>query len=777
MGTLTYTDLVEVDFEKLGAAVSDWKAARDALKTISDDARSGMLAKSDAARWGGLNATVTRDFVRKTADEIADLHTEANSIWNVLDDAHTELTALQRSVKNIASDAAQSNFRVRDHGDGTVDVDYAYPPGSHGAYSQDERMALGKQGRGFAEQINPKIRKAQGLDSDVQRALSKAHGSSVYNAGHADYDSLNDAQAEEAVQLARKGDDLTDKELAELNRLLRENAQEANGAFATTFYKGLGGPEKALEFYAQMSVQGTDDEASKTRLNAVQDLQRHMGVALANATQPDAPKGLDGRKFHLPGSWGAEFRKLGTQTIEWQPGMMNKPYGYQVLSGMLRYGNYDPEFINPIAEHVTQLHCEDPTRFLGNRPAGSDDLYGFNPSGKLGSGNDPLTGVLEALGHSPEASEEFFTDTPTKYNEDGTVDKNGDPGFSSYLDEFTKEDFHWNIDRNDFNLVGGEDAKEALNDGPNALGHALEAAATGRPYDSDATADAIRHTPERATLVQEIVAKFGDNPELIRHNENGDIDETSGPLYALRDSLGDITAEYMGDFQQTASGDNSSRKAFPSFGADASFDPAQLKAFLAEVGQDPDAYASITAAQQAYTTNVVDGVMNGNSESTVGMGERLRNATTPGGVIAGIMSEARADAIHDYHTASDKQYNDAAADNQKWVDRILSMGVDNTVGRVPIVGDAIGWASEDIQNSVMQSIQQDSTIESESESNRAYTKGRDAVSDAARAAVGAAASRSDLNYETIGDLKESAANGADAGHTSGATWEAAGDAS
>ncbi len=162
-----------------------------------------------------------------------------------------------------------------------------------------------------------------------------SHGDDAHNSGHSRYESLNDAQAERALELARKGDKMSDAELQEFNRLMRFNGREKDGEFATEFYKGLGGPEKALEFYAEMSIDGTNPDASKVRLNAMKDLQQNMGFALANATDPDT-------KSHLPASWGDDFRRLGTQQIGWEKGQWKKPYGYQVLGGLLRYGNYDP---------------------------------------------------------------------------------------------------------------------------------------------------------------------------------------------------------------------------------------------------------------------------------------------------------------------------------------------------------------------------------------------------------------------------------------------------
>ncbi len=249
---------------------------------------------------------------------------------------------------------------------------------------------------------------------------------------------------------------MNDKQYMELNSILRFNARDAD--FSTDFYQSLGGPKETLEFYGRMSLDGTVGD-NKERLALSRQLQRNMGLALASATDPD-------NKSHLPASWSSEFRKLGTQPIQLEPGSPNSPYGYQVLGGLLRYGNYDARFINPIAEHVVQLHNKDPYRFMNNKPmlGGADLDYGFNPSGKTGAGYDPLTSVLEGLGHSPEAAKRFFTDPPTAYNEDGTVDKDGTVGFDSYFDELNKKDFTWAPD----SLVhpGSDEAKHVRDMGP-----------------------------------------------------------------------------------------------------------------------------------------------------------------------------------------------------------------------------------------------------------------------------------------------------------------------
>ncbi|WP_225101303.1 DUF6571 family protein [Streptomyces sp. CoH27] len=690
--TFSFTDLVEVDLGKLATAVSDWKKAVDGLKKSAESARTGMQAKSDSARWAGVNATVTREFVAKTAKEVSDLHIEANSIYRVLEDGHTELESLQKQIKTaVQVDASNLGVRVEDIGEGRVRCFFPHIRGDSDERTQeqlDQRQAL-------EDRINGILAHAAEIDASVARALAKSHGNDPNNAGHSRYESLNDAEVEHALELAHKGKKMSDAELRELNELLRYNSAEKDGEFATEFYQGLGGPEKALQFYAEMSIDGTGGDATKTRLNAVQDLQRVMGYTLANATDPD-------HRNHLDPSWGAEFRRLGTQQIGWEKGQWNKPYGYQVLGGLLRYGNYDSRFLNPIAEHITQLHRKDPYFFLSNKPTGSPDTYGFNPSGQLGSGNEPLNSVLEALGHSPEAAEKFFSQPPTAYNEDGTIKKDGKPGFDSYLDLLTDKNFEWTMDTNSANVLADEDkAKTVMGYGPDALGHALEAATTGLPYGSDAVSPP--HSKEAADIFHKLVERYGGKPE--------DLDDSP-----LRDSLGNITADYMRDVQGAFMGDGGT--VVGTHGPSAhlgnldvetnpeGLSPGTLKNFLGAVGKDPDAYGAIITSQESVTTDLVNDGFH-DADKYKELAPEIANRVHAGGEIAGIMAESRTQAVVDEKIAEDAKFNEGVATADKWAGRIIGMGI----GKIPVGGEVAGWVVEDIQASVVENFTRDSSPE------------------------------------------------------------------
>lgn len=629
-----YMDLVEVGLDKLATAVSDWKSSVDNLKTAAENARNGMKAKSDKARWAGVNATVTRGFVTKTAKEIADLHTEADSIYRVLDDAHRELNSLQKQIKVAHGEVLKRGIRVDDYDDGTVRCVYPHIRGDTDVQTQEENEARVE----LEARISRILSHASEIDASVARALRKSHGNDPHNAGHSSYTSLDKAQVERAAELAKLGPKMTDKQFTELNSIMKWNAKDAD--FSTAFYKSLGGPEKSLEFYGRISLDGTEGD-DKERLALTRQLQRNMGTALASATDPD-------NKPHLPASWGSEFRKLGTQPIELYPGAPNSPYGYQILGGLLRYGNYDAKFINPIAEHVVQLHHKNPHFFMNNKPVigGADLDWGFNPSGKVGAGYDPLTSVLEGLGHSPEAAKKFFSDdmTPTVYNEDGTVKKGATLDYN-YYDELTKKDFEWPGD----SLVhpGSDEASHARDGGPDALGHALEAATLGYAYD-DPTPTLARDATS-AAIMEKVVQTYGD-PENVK-------DPSS-------DSLGRMGAAYIDDLNWGLN-ENRDDSLFVPKNPDghAQFGSSNAIKFLSSIGQHPDAYSEISVAQQIYGTSALEAQVNGDHINQPPAREIVRT----GAEIQGILDQSRADQVQAEGLAKDEAYNKSLQTKTEWI--------------------------------------------------------------------------------------------------------------
>ncbi|MDX3224761.1 hypothetical protein [Streptomyces sp. ME19-01-6] len=223
MGGLVYHDLVEVDLGKLGSAVADWKSAVEGLQKLMDDANSGLLKKSEGARWAGLNADVTRTFVKKTAKEFADLHKEAHSVWSILDDAHSQLTEIQSTIRSAVAQAQEIKLQVADNYDGTVK--FVYPLAPEGTYSKRDREVQQE----YIRHVNAKLARAIEIDGLVKGALAKIHGGDVYDAGHTRYNSLNDVAVERALTLASFGKDANAKQRAELRKLWDGLSPELRG--------------------------------------------------------------------------------------------------------------------------------------------------------------------------------------------------------------------------------------------------------------------------------------------------------------------------------------------------------------------------------------------------------------------------------------------------------------------------------------------------------------------------------------------------------------------
>ncbi|MGO4423877.1 hypothetical protein AB4Z54_35630, partial [Streptomyces sp. MCAF7] len=158
---------------------------------------------------------MTREFVRKTAKELRDLHREAKSIWSVLDDANTELRGIQRRARKLASDAAKEEpgLVVKDSGDGSVRVSETMCNITSDGQRTHDLI------KWYTDTITGLVTYAAEIDAAVCRALRASHGQDRHDAGHAVYTSLDEDMAPRAVELASLGDKATPQQRAQLRRL------------------------------------------------------------------------------------------------------------------------------------------------------------------------------------------------------------------------------------------------------------------------------------------------------------------------------------------------------------------------------------------------------------------------------------------------------------------------------------------------------------------------------------------------------------------------------
>ncbi|MEU9719076.1 hypothetical protein [Streptomyces sp. NPDC047976] len=675
---VTYENVLNAPIDKLATAVRDWQAMAAKLEELAEAARNGMKAKSDKAEWSGVTAGVARPFVDRTAKEFEDAAKEAEGVHRALAQGHDTFRSSRDRLRKIAEEEAPAaGFRV--DGKGKVEaLPLATDADRHAArHDPDYQESL----RVNRPRWQAEVDAAVDACDDVDRSLARLLGANLaddHDFTAPKYAGVTAEQAGRATDLARKGRDLSHAELAELNELLADNA--AKPEFATAFYANLG-PEGALRFFGTMATDthpyGRLDEQ---RLTDVQELQKNLGLNLATATRSTAEP-------HLPDGYAQELRRLGTQQIPLGRYEQNPPFGYQLLGGIMRYGNYDPKFLVPIAEHATQIHAKDPGFFDRGRHLGAGPGRNLlNPSGVNGAGYDPVVGFLEALGHSPAAAAEFFDpERPLHaYAPDGSV-RSGAPDLgkdakgrqvAGYLDFFADEGYRSTTDTTG---TSPADLAKARTYMPDALGHALEAAALGHAWDDPAPE--LHRTEAGARVMEAAVLTYGGDAGLLKHQEG------------LADSVGRMTAGYIDDVNRALDGKGDQSVFAP--GADgrqahATFERGEARDLLAALGQHPDAYATVSTAERVHTASVLESRTV--HDGTVDQG-RARSVVRTGAEVQGILDESRAEQVRAAGEKEHAAYEKAHERSSHWVEFGTTAAIAAGVAFLPATAAAAGAAA------------------------------------------------------------------------------------
>ncbi|MFE9173197.1 hypothetical protein ACFYNZ_27670 [Streptomyces kebangsaanensis] len=677
---LKYEDIVDAPVAKLKAAVDDWSEMAGKLDKLATDARDGMKKKADRAAWEGVNAGVTKAFIGKTAKEFADAVAEAKGVKRVLEEGYAAIKKAKDDLVNIRDHEGPA-AGIRVDGNGKVTARYPLSENEAARHDPDYSELLREEMRNvesWQKRIDLIVDNCNDTDLALKNTLeANATGRKDFSAPT--YTKLDQEEAARAAALAAKGRDITHAELQQLNELLKDNRSSVE--FSRNFYEKLG-PEKSLAFFGQLSTDTYEyGKVDPERLKDVQELQKNLGLNLATASHDK----------EFTDKWGPELRKLGTERIPLAKHDYGGPFGYQLLGGIMRYGNYDAKFLNPIAEHVAQLHQKDPYMFADNKVVNSPFKNPFNPSGVNGAGYDPATAMLEALGNSPEAAKKFFADPPTAYNEDGTVnhgatadlgkDKDGE-AIDNYLDFFSNEKWE---SFPDVNSLDQKELKASLDQMPDALGHALEAATLGYPA-GHPDAGVVRDA-DNAAVMQKVMEKYGADPGLLKEHHE-----------AMADSLGVMGAGYIDDINWALAKNDPDSVFAPGKNPDGHISFADtadgngrsvVRGFLSTLGQHPDAYATVSTAEQVYTRSALEGTVGPDGKISEGA---ARATVRVGAEVQGMLDQSRADQVEATNLKTHEDYEKAVAKRAGWVEFGAAAGIAAGVAFLPATA-AVGTAA------------------------------------------------------------------------------------
>ncbi|MFD3547416.1 hypothetical protein ACFWUW_17755 [Streptomyces sp. NPDC058655] len=751
---LTYENVINAPVDKLQTAATDWQAMAGKLDEMARAARDGMKAKADKAQWSGVTAGVAREFVAKTAKEFEDAAKEAKGVHAVLADAHATFKAARDQLKKLAAEAPAAGFQV----DATGRVS-ALPLATEGErnaarHDPDYQATLRANRDAWQTRIDRAVEDAADADASLCRVL-QANLGDPHDFSGPTFQTLDAEQAARAAGLMKKvtgegGTARNVEALRELEDLLDDNREDPE--FATGFYRTVG-PEGTLEMYAKMSLDATGlGPIGKDRALMVANIQSDMGAMLGLATHKDVPN-------HLDAAWTTGLMKAGRREMDEVTGGVTKIYGYQALGALIREGKYDTEFLTSVGRDMVAMDRENPNAWEYMTPMSMDMVLNQGEGG--GRGFYPLTGLMEALGNNPDAATAFFNEpVRADSNHDGIVTEDDKAIGGQHGKEQGMVDYM--LDKKPH--MDGFDTKPNgdLHPAQQAVGDALMAAVSHRsPGDDDSPP--VPHTKEMAAVMERVVAKIGDDPELVAKAPDS---KTDAPLADLSGHFGQMAAEYMPDLQASAENGGGQIKVS---GEMAEFNKSDMARFLGAVGQDPGAYGAMTNANQAFTGVLVNDLIvhrgdNGLVDAAIG------NAVHPGGEIAGMLTEARAQNMHADAAHKAEEYVKGVEDNAKWINRGITAAGGKYIELVPLAGDVVEWVQEDVTEHFVDGAKKDAeklTGDKEKDVSRMYADAQTRASDAARSAVTNAAQGMGLSQTDVDVLAGAASRETTNGHSAG----------
>ncbi|MFE5023535.1 hypothetical protein ACFRAO_09520 [Streptomyces sp. NPDC056656] len=691
---MDFDALYHANFKLLDDAVEDWGLLVGNLDKLENQAEDGLHKAANKASWAGVNAQVTKEFIGKTAGEFTDAHTQAKTIHSILGDTVGELRRYHEDLQKAISRGQKKNLTVTSTGDGgfTVHAAKEHTPPEH---DQSEVTAL-------RDEVQKILDKATESDSSASKVLKAIADQSELGFSDAKYKNRDEAAAaikaaEELAKIAKKNpEDLTVKDFDRINAGLKKYKNDE--LFSERFATALG-PQKTMEFWAGINDPGVNWDVGHDRRDQLDDLQRNLGMTLAKASQSDSTA-MD--------NWRRNVIDLGDKPIYGDKG---GPMGFQVMSNLMRTGDYDDQFMK---DYGTKLMATE--RILTGNGEHDNSAWqhvgGDQTLNRIGkdSGADPLTGYLKGLSNSPAAATDFFNeeyvskdDSPFERDTDDDNEYKGKVALSNFQYLFEEREWPQETDS-----VG-----DAINTGKNNLALALEAATTGHPAGEFPTGDTPAHSASQAKLVESIFSSVSENPERL--SKNG----------YMSDSMGEISAEYMPDIHRGLhAGDASEKQLFPNAGSTAELKEKDITRFLYTVGRSPEGYAAVNLGQASYTTQLMHHhfqnpglyAADPHFDQDQRLQQGINGIARTAGTIEGLIGGGRSLESEIEGAGKDEEYNSAIESAGTWGGSIVGIGIG--VGTAPMLGPGgiataglAGTAATEIISSITDGSMHDSSGE------------------------------------------------------------------
>jgi hypothetical protein len=695
---MDFDTLRNANFKLLDGAVEDWSTLVKHLETLKKDAEDELHQAANKADWAGVNAQVTKEFIGKTAGEFSDAHAQATTIHKVLDDTRNELKGYHRQLVDAIEGGRKNDLTVVGFEGGFTVTTNVLPEArtQRDKDNQAEITALRDQ----LQKILDKATESDNSAKTVLQAIADQSKLGFSDVSYKDRDGAVDAikKADELARLAKKNpEDLTVKEFDQLAVGLKRYGNDV--LFAERFATALG-PQKTLEFWAGVTDPRRGNyDLFHARRDELDDLQRNLGMTLANATQSDSIAMTE---------WKRAVIDNGDKLIYGDKG---GPMGFQVMSNLMRTGDYDDQFLK---DYGTKLMATE-RKFTGNGDHANTVWFQQMPSDPnlnwIGedSGNDPLTGYLKGLSNSPDAATGFFNqEFISKDDPDNPFERDSDDE-NTYKGRDTLSNFQYLFEEREWPEETDSKGNE-LHTGKNNLALALEAATTGHPAGELPGPDTPAHNREQAKLMESLVASIADNPERLTKSGY------------MSDSIGQITSEYLPDINRSMTDvkrDPDSdkwqemEKLYPVEGVEAKLDHISVSKLLFAVGQNPEGYAAVEVGQKAYMGKLFDHHLNPDlpdgKRLTDDEGLLVSQIAGRSGEVSGTLALGAQEYIGDTASNKDKDYEHSVAQKKNLISGTVGtvVGVGTSFVATPWIGAAAGGGAGTVTSMVLESVFKD----------------------------------------------------------------------
>ncbi|EHM29795.1 MULTISPECIES: hypothetical protein [Streptomyces] len=177
--TLNYQDVVTADLSFFTDVAGAWKKMGERFGELKTDYAQNVQAMLTNGNWQGEAFGAQQNSAAATAFEFGAAKAEALAIASLLTDAQTELTRLQKAVKELVADAEKKDYTVDNAGKATyVGYDnlsaqekYAFQHDpDHTRLLADAR----EKAQGWTDTIAKAVKAVDDADQSVKRALSRA---------------------------------------------------------------------------------------------------------------------------------------------------------------------------------------------------------------------------------------------------------------------------------------------------------------------------------------------------------------------------------------------------------------------------------------------------------------------------------------------------------------------------------------------------------------------------------------------------------------------------